>query len=638
MVPAMGKPARISPAGWLVVTTLVVVAAFVGGTPVVIHMTADVDRMASEVATKADPSIRYLGTARTEMHVLETILTTSLRGSVHPASIRQPLETHEARMRAALDNYASLTFFATERERFDVVNQDIGDVLLEIDLILDKWEQGDFEGAAMLRDGPFAAAMAQADSTLEQLIAFDADQGSRLVGEIADARERAREAAYMLDGVGVALALALLATGWRAIREYVRALSVARDAHGAMAAKLQAVAAGTVSIATSFGRGKRLADMMQATVEAAKDVAGADMCVLGIGTDPSRPFDAFVHSGADPSDMNEALAPRPVGLLAREGRTLRVDDAHEDARFGHDPKGHPAIGPFLGVVLRDEHAAVGHLYLAKKPGGAPFTEEDERALDLLGSFAATAMQNAKLYDALRREVVAREDVLSMVSHDLRTPLSAVSMAAQVLASSLAADAVAHKHAGVIQRNAKRMERMIADLLTAAKVHEGKLSIEPRPQDARPFVSEAIEAFAPAALEKRVTLTSEMPDDLPAVYCDGGRLVQVLQNLVGNALKFTPSGGAVVVGADRSADGEVRFTVRDTGAGIPEEALPRLFERFSQVEAHASRGTGLGLFIARGIVELHGGKIGVKSRLGEGSEFWFTVPVARGAAEETRQRA
>jgi signal transduction histidine kinase len=327
--------------------------------------------------------------------------------------------------------------------------------------------------------------------------------------------------------------------------------------------------------------------------------------------------------------------PRPVGLLAavmRLGRTLRIDDITRDERFAGFPARHPAMGPFLGVVVRHESEVIGHLFLAKSPGAPPFSEQDTRAVELLAAFAGAAIENAKLYAALHREVVAREDLLSMVSHDLRNPLAVVYTAARILQVASNVGGRERDQVDVIARNAMRMDRMIADLLTAAKVHEGRLPIDPRPQALAPIVAESAEALSSLAAKTGVELHVEVPKDL-VVVCDAERVVQALCNLVGNALKFTPRGGAIVVSARASeASREALVSVRDTGSGIAPEDIPHLFDRFWQAKAHASRGTGLGLFITKGIVESHGGRIDVTSRVGEGSEFRFTLPLAAVAHE------
>ena len=422
---------------------------------------------------------------------------------------------------------------------------------------------------------------------------------------------------WLLDALAMALAGVLLLVGKRVI-----------DADTQMRTKLAEVAARAVSISESVSQAGERTSVFRAAVDAACSVTGATMCALGVGTDPSMPFDPFVQRGVDPSTMKtDAPAPRPVGLLRaviQEEATLRVDDAKRDSRFVGQPSGHAPIGPFLGVPVRHQGEIVGHLYLAKPPRAAPFTEQDARAVELLATITGTAAHNAKLYESLRKAVIAREDLLSIVSHDLRNPLSAIIVGAALVKRALPADAPAMPTVDVVARNAARMETMIRDLLTASKLREGKLAVDPRPTLVADLLTETCDAFELVARDHGITLTS-LPAPDARVSCDAPRIAQVLSNLVGNALKFTPTGGTITIGAERRGE-EIVFSVRDTGVGIEPSAAARVFDRFWQRSEDATRGTGLGLFIVKGIVESHGGKVWVESKPGEGSTFLFTLPI------------
>ena len=168
-----------------------------------------------------------------------------------------------------------------------------------------------------------------------------------------------------------------------------------------------------------------------------------------------------------------------------------------------------------------------------------------------------------------------------------------------------------------------MDRLIRDLLDANRLERGAIAVHPRTQPLHPLVVDVLETFRPAAESRRIALAHEVPDDL-AVHADRDRMPQVMFNLVGNALKFTPDGGQVAVRAARG-EREVAVTVADTGAGIPAEDLPHVFERY--FTSDGVRGTGLGLFISKEIVAAHGGRISVDSTPGRGARFTFTVPAA-----------
>ncbi|PYO50240.1 MAG: hypothetical protein DMD72_02965, partial [Gemmatimonadetes bacterium] len=219
----------------------------------------------------------------------------------------------------------------------------------------------------------------------------------------------------------------------------------------------------------------------------------------------------------------------------------------------------------------------------------------------------------QLYGEAQRVIDAREEILRIVAHDLRNPLNTISM--ETRASQLR----------IIKRAGERANRLIQDLLSVTTIEAGRLSIAPRKVSVADLFNEAWEMLEPVAREKGLKLVVNAADDLPAVRADPARLLQVISNLVGNAIKFTPSGGLITLSTVRS-EGQVVCSVSDTGPGIPPAQIPRLFGKFWQAERGDSRGVGLGLAIARGIVEAHGGTITVDSAVGRGSVFSFAVPL------------
>jgi signal transduction histidine kinase len=171
-----------------------------------------------------------------------------------------------------------------------------------------------------------------------------------------------------------------------------------------------------------------------------------------------------------------------------------------------------------------------------------------------------------------------------------------------------------------------MSRLIQDLLDVKRMEQGRLAVDPRAQTIGAIVQDAIEMLRPLAEAQGLALEEEIPADLPKVLADPPRVQQVLSNLVGNAIKFTPRGGRIMLRVRPDA-AEVSVAVIDTGPGISADQLPHIFGRFWQASRSDKRGIGLGLAIARGIVEAHRGRIWVESRVGEGSAFYFTLPVA-----------
>jgi signal transduction histidine kinase len=216
---------------------------------------------------------------------------------------------------------------------------------------------------------------------------------------------------------------------------------------------------------------------------------------------------------------------------------------------------------------------------------------------------------------------AREEILSVVSHDLRNPLGAIMMGATTLLVGDPPPRV-RTSAERIQRQAERMARLIEDLVDFAGIQAGKLALERGHHPPEAILTTTSDIFGPIAQERGLKLETRVTPGLPAVACDSDRAVQVLSNLVSNALKVTPKGGAIAIGAEPKGD-RIVFYVRDTGPGIAPDELPNLFERYWRGK-HSYKGTGLGLSIARGIVDAHGGRIWAESSVGAGSTFYFSL--------------
>jgi signal transduction histidine kinase len=226
-------------------------------------------------------------------------------------------------------------------------------------------------------------------------------------------------------------------------------------------------------------------------------------------------------------------------------------------------------------------------------------------------------------------VQAREDMLAIVSHDLRNPLGVVTMGSSMLLKMLLGDDHGERMVSKVQlilRSAKRMEELIRDLLDAASIEAGRLTLALEEHAADTLVTEALDMVTLLAAEKTIRLTHAVSCPGVLVTCDLGRVRQVFSNLLGNAVKFTPAEGKVTVGA-RDAGDFIEFSVTDTGPGIQEDQLPYVFDRYWQAKQSYRAGVGLGLFIVQGIVLAHQGTIRVESRVGEGTRFLFRLPKA-----------
>lgn len=240
--------------------------------------------------------------------------------------------------------------------------------------------------------------------------------------------------------------------------------------------------------------------------------------------------------------------------------------------------------------------------------------------------AALALEQSARSEA-ERATRARDDVLAIVAHDLRNPIHTITLCAEALLEQTAEIDGRRHSIGVIKRCTKTMERLIADLLDVARIEAGKLNVRQDPVELQALISDMLEQFEVEALARKVTIRGEIQAGLPMVAGDRERLMQVLSNLLGNALKFTPDGGKITVQAVMATD-TVRVSIEDTGTGITETDLPHIFDRYWQANRQRSAGAGLGLAICKGIVEAHGGRIWATSTVERGTVVSFTLPSVR----------
>ena len=269
---------------------------------------------------------------------------------------------------------------------------------------------------------------------------------------------------------------------------------------------------------------------------------------------------------------------------------------------------------------------LGALTLVTSGSGRHYEIADLSLAADLARRAAIVVEHARLFHEAQQATRARDDVLAVVAHDLRNPLNTVTMAVSLMLETTPPERVEERRqVEILRRAADRMNRMIQDLLDVNRMESGRLTTDLKPELPATLINDTIDMLRPLAAGSTIRLEAHIEDDLPAVMADASRVQQVLSNLVGNAVKFTPRSGRITVCAEH-IDGEVRFGVIDTGPGIPAEQLPHIFGRFWQAKSD-HRGIGLGLAIAKGIVEAHNGRIWVESHVGLGSTFYFTLPTA-----------
>jgi PAS domain S-box-containing protein len=389
-------------------------------------------------------------------------------------------------------------------------------------------------------------------------------------------------------------------------------------------------------------------ETLQTIAECATPTLG-DACIVDV-VDGTQFHRRVAHGGA-PNDVARgplsALAerggltwdsPSPVVDVIRRGKSEVVPqideawlEAHED-----DPEQLTrwrglGVKSMLVVPLFVGDRALGAVTLLAL-NGRPVYGPDARTLaEKFASHASLALENARLYREARRATEGRDQVLGVVSHDLRNPLSAIAMCAKALQDDGMSNAERESLLTTIVQSTEWMNRLIQDLLDVASIETGRLSLERAREHVPALIAQALRMFEVEASERRVRLLSTTPGELPGAVLDASRIVQVLGNLLRNALKFTPDGGSITVHAE-SRGGNIVFSVADTGPGIPVADQPRVFDRYWHSRRTANkRGTGLGLSIAKGIVDAHGGRIWLESAPGQGTTFYFSVPAEAVAA-------
>ena len=266
-------------------------------------------------------------------------------------------------------------------------------------------------------------------------------------------------------------------------------------------------------------------------------------------------------------------------------------------------------------------------------GGSEFGQLSRTLNDTAANLQRTVEQLQLEHSELERLERIRKDFVINVSHELRTPLASIQGYTETLLDGALADPQYNmRFLGIIRHNAERLARLTEDLLTLSRVEQKRQKLEFEPHSIGGLIEESMDLVRPIAAKSSIRLATELDPTTPEVWCDGEAVSQILSNLLDNAIKYTPAGGSIAAGA-RPAGRFVEVFVRDSGAGIPAEDLPRLFERFYRVDKARSRelgGTGLGLSIVKHLVGAHNGTVRVESRVQEGSTFFFTLPAEEAA--------
>lgn len=325
-----------------------------------------------------------------------------------------------------------------------------------------------------------------------------------------------------------------------------------------------------------------------------------------------------------------------AGSILQSGRPMVIDDVQHDPRHftGVDKQLDFQSRSLLGVPLILRERPIGVLEALNKRDNASFTEEDGQLLMALAAQAAVAIENARLvtalqktYEQLNQVDQIKSNFIAIASHELRTPLGLILGYAAMLKDDVKPDAQAQLD--VVLSSALKLRSLIDDMVNVQHVAEGTSQLEVSEFVLQDVVQAAVTAARELAGTKGHELTLNLPPEPLNLKADRAKLTIVLNNLLSNAIKFTDPGGRILISAN-AANGEAQVHVADTGIGIPADEVERVFDRFYQVEPHLTRkygGMGLGLAIAKGMIDLHGGRIWCESVVGLGSRFSFTVPVS-----------
>lgn len=343
-------------------------------------------------------------------------------------------------------------------------------------------------------------------------------------------------------------------------------------------------------------------------------------------------------------DYRQSITSGVCGRVVRTGKTALVPDTTRDQDFREVDFLPPMLSE-LGVPIKIGGEVMAVLNVESRWPNA-FDEADVAALETLSGQVAVALRNSMLIEEvtqkaeeleranreLRRLDEMKADFVSMLVHDLRTPMTGILGSGEIIEELLVGevDERIMNLVRIIPKESKRLIDLINNILDFYRLEEAGIKVTPRPISVKELVREAYDGAKVIAGKQGVKFTTSVEPNLPMIVGDEAKLLQVLSNLVGNALKFTPSGRSVKIFAGGVADGMVTAGVADTGVGIPKADIPHLFEKFKTFRTDSDRrvrGSGLGLYIARAIIEAHGGAINVASEEGKGSTFTFTVPAA-----------
>ena len=365
--------------------------------------------------------------------------------------------------------------------------------------------------------------------------------------------------------------------------------------------------------------------LLSRIVHAAAEVCGAEAASILLYDDTSRQLYFQVSTNMDESVRRGLMVPLEgsiAGWIVENRKPARIMNAHEDPRFFSNVEtttGLPTES-LLGIPLVTKNKIVGVLETLNKQKGK-FTDQDESMLLVLGAQAAVAIENARLFQ--------QSDLISEFVHELRTPLSSLSTATYLLLRPEMSQDQRDQIINNIHNETMRLNALASSFLDLARLESGRVQFRKTQFSLADLMYECKDVMSSKAIEDNIQLRVESPEGLPLLEADRDKIKQVLLNLLSNAIKYNRPNGTVMIRTELR-EKELGIFIQDTGVGIPEESVPHLFQKFYRVREHETRasGTGLGLSICKQIVNGHGGRIEVKSKIGVGTIFMVFLPKAK----------
>jgi len=400
--------------------------------------------------------------------------------------------------------------------------------------------------------------------------------------------------------------------------------------------RLQFLAEAGEKLAMSFGSSETLTQVARLAVPVIADgcvlenrVGNGFMAGAAAHVDPAIEgvLDEIALAGLRIPPKNHPLTEilgKPSPVLLQSNAASRLLEASSNPAYLRAMKAmNPQSALFLPLIAREQ--LIGALTLFRSKGS--FDGDDLGFAEDLARLAALALDNARLHDTVRASLRARDEMVGVVSHDLRNPVAAVKMLSRtLLGAPKKIGAQARESIELICQAAEQMDALIRDLLDVNRLDAGQLVVSPVAVDPSALLTDSLQTLRPLIDEKGIKLDLQIETALPKVMADPERIQQALSNLVGNAIKFSPAGSKIAVVARSDTDGVI-ISVLDNGQGIAAEHLPRVFDRYWQSSRTDRQGAGLGLAISKGIVEAHGGKIWLDSKPSEGTSASFSLPFA-----------